>query len=1024
MRLKKHNPALLSSVELVKQFVVRKNDLDILIKTIRENTDRKANQHIMFIGSRGMGKTTLVMRAVVELHNIKTLNDNWFPVVMAEESYVVGNAGEFWLEAILRLAESLGDNELNNIHNKLLDEIDNKVLYEKALKTLLDFADKQGKRLIIFAENLNMLFDDKQLNENDGWLLRETLINEPRIMMVATATSRFDQIDNIQQAMFELFAVRELKALSLNECKNIWNMVTKSEVSERRIRPIEILTGGNPRLLVILSAFAANNSFKRLIEDLVALIDDHTDYLKSNTENLPPLERKVFVSLADIWEPATAKDIAKLTRLNVNSASTQLTRLVKRGAVVVQRVEGRKKYYQLAERLYNIYHQMRRRGGQSDRVKTAVKFMISYYEEDTLCHMVNSISKECVQLTEDERCDHFKVLEGLIIESKDPRIKKRLIHSIEPEMFNFYDKTPKLRLFREEMYDEKRNLIEQKKRHFSNPINKKKLDFIQKDASSVTLLAKFIKRKPGIIEKALLNIKNGVNSKLKNDYLIEFAKIYFNTNNDKKLKLDQLNENDSKCIYEELIKLGNEFEDNNQFKEANETLKNATKLEPMIGKAWNIFGRILTKQKQLPKAEKCYKKAIELEPENAETCRTYAMFLSNQRKKYDEAEKYYKKSLELKPDNAENFRTYAIFLSHERNDYNKAEDYYKKALELEPSNVMCYWTYAHFLSYRRNDYDKTEEYSKKAIGLERKEYDKAEEYYKKAIDLEPENLNIFAEYCLCLIHQKKYKVAQKICKDKFIFNTKIDNCEYNIGYLFFSLGWFDYSIQVFENILTNDPDDGDLYINIGYISLITGFFEKAKTSFEKASEFLPEGGRNIFTTANLGLVLCKAGQIDEALQHLNKAMADISADNVGASEFNAIVCLCLQLNLTDYYPNAEQWINLARESNPGRSDYAHTHACILAELGKWDKAIEAIREFMENDKFASNFVSDITAFFIKAAKAGHAKKSLEILNNSPSSKYLEPLIVALQKHLGQQTNAPLEVYEVAKDIVAEIIKES
>lgn len=113
MKFKKHNPALLPPSEVVKQFVARKNDLEILIKTIRENTGRNSNQHIMFVGPRGMGKTTLIMRAVVELHNIEVLNDNWIPVVMAEESYVVGNAGEFWLEAILRLAENPENKELN-----------------------------------------------------------------------------------------------------------------------------------------------------------------------------------------------------------------------------------------------------------------------------------------------------------------------------------------------------------------------------------------------------------------------------------------------------------------------------------------------------------------------------------------------------------------------------------------------------------------------------------------------------------------------------------------------------------------------------------------------------------------------------------------------------------------------------------------------------------------------------------------------------------------------------------------------
>ncbi len=970
MRLKKHNPALLPPAELIKQFVARKNDLDILIKIIQENIGRKANQHIMFIGSRGMGKTTLIMRAVAQLHNIKTLNDYWLPVVMAEESYVVGNAGEFWLEAILRLAERLESYELDNIHNKLLDESDNKILYEKALGALLDFADKHKKRLIVFVENFNMLFNDKQLNEKDGWLLRETLINEPRIMMVATATSRFDQIENINLAMFELFAVRELSPLSLNDCKNIWNLITNSKVSERRIRPIEILTGGNPRLLVILSSFAANNSFKMLIEDLESLIDDHTDYLKSNTESLPPLERKVFVSLADIWEPATAKDIGKSTRLNVNSASNQLIRLVKRGAVVVQRVEGKKKYYQLAERLYNIYHQMRRRGGQSGRVKTAVKFMINYYEDDKLCHMVNSISKECVKLTKGERRDHLEALDNLIDGCNDPEMKKRLISSLEPEIFNCHDKSPGLRLLRKETCDEQSNSTKQKVGYGATPI-KGEFGYYQNEDSNLTQLAGFIKRKPGIIEKALREINNCSNSKLKNNYLTKLAEFYFNKDNENKQMPDQIKEDDSGGIYDNLVKLGAEFEENGQFDEAKQALEEATTIDPAVGDAWSSLGRNFAKQKQLKKAETHYTKAIDLDPDNA---------------------RYY--------------YAYAIFLTTAKTEYDKAGEYFQKSVNLEPQNVNNLVAYAVFLTYIR------------------KEYVKAEEYFKKAIDLAPHNTYIYSGYCLWHIYQMKYDLAQEMCKDMFPSRSEIYNCESFWGRIFYLLGRFDYAMQLYENVLTNAPNNWYSYNSIGCLYLITGSLEKAKTSFSKALDLSPAGDKDTLINANIGLVLGKFGQFEEALQYFNKAMANFSIDNAKWDEVDAIVRLCRQLNLSDYYLKAEKWINLAREASPGHSGYAHTHAVILAELGNWDKALEAIEEFLENDKFASHFVGDITAFFIHATRAGHAGKSLELLNNSPSSQHLEPLIVALQKHLGQQTNAPLEVYEVAKDIVAEINKES
>ncbi|MDM8516754.1 AAA family ATPase [Desulfobacterales bacterium HSG16] len=449
MKLRKYNPALLLDSQLIEQFVARKNDLEILLQTIRNNIGSSSNQHIMFIGPRGMGKTTLVLRAMAEVRRKKTLNEAWYPIVMAEESYLVGSAAEFWLEAILRLSEDLKDRDLEKTHARLLEELDNKILYDKALDVLLDFADKQGKRLIVVAESFNMLLGE-QIKDSEGWILRETLINEPRVMMVATATSHFDQIENIKQPMFELFAVRELLPLSLSDCLNIWELVTEKKDNERRIRPIEILTGGNPRLLIILSSFAANSSLKELIEDIIALIDDHTDYLKSNTESLPPLERKAFVALADIWSPATARDIAKVTRLSVNQASTQLTRLEKRGAVVVQRKEGRKKYYQLAERLYNIYHQLRRRGSQSSRVRTAVKFMIDYYEERELQFMVNTISTESLDLGPDEREDHFLALEHILKSFNESQIQKRLIASIHPGVFECSDFSSSLKMLQQE----------------------------------------------------------------------------------------------------------------------------------------------------------------------------------------------------------------------------------------------------------------------------------------------------------------------------------------------------------------------------------------------------------------------------------------------------------------------------------------------------------------------------------------------------------------------------------------------
>ena len=65
-RLMKYNPAFLSEDKLVRDFVVRHEELEIVTGVIRENTG-DSNQHVLIIGSRGIGKTTLALRAVAEV---------------------------------------------------------------------------------------------------------------------------------------------------------------------------------------------------------------------------------------------------------------------------------------------------------------------------------------------------------------------------------------------------------------------------------------------------------------------------------------------------------------------------------------------------------------------------------------------------------------------------------------------------------------------------------------------------------------------------------------------------------------------------------------------------------------------------------------------------------------------------------------------------------------------------------------------------------------------------------------------
>jgi len=398
VKLIKHNPMFLSETELEASFVVREAELCSLLRIVREN-DAPTNQHVIVIGTRGMGKTMLVRRLALAIRKDGLLGRKWYPVVLSEEIYDVAGEGELWLRVLERIAMQEREAKRDHLrwlqrYETLRKEMDGKRLKVQALAALSEFATERCAKILVVVENLQMILGE-QSGINDAWDLRQTLLNNPEVMLVATATMRFGEIMNADKANYELFREITLAPLPTDDCRVLWRYLTGEELADERIRPMEILTGGSPRLLAILADFAKGRSLAELMDDLVILIDDHTTYFKANVESLPPMERRVFVTLAEIWAPAEARQVAERCRLGVNTASAMLKKLVGRGAVAEAGKVGRKNLYQIVERLYNIYHLMRLSGVEADRVRAMVRFTVPLYgKERVACALA------------DEACSH------------------------------------------------------------------------------------------------------------------------------------------------------------------------------------------------------------------------------------------------------------------------------------------------------------------------------------------------------------------------------------------------------------------------------------------------------------------------------------------------------------------------------------------------------------------------------------------------------------------------------------------
>ena len=382
--IKKYNPGFLTDEQVIESFCVRTNELETIVESLRESTSNSSS-HSIVIGPRGSGKTHLLRRVAAEVNRNDALAE-FFAVIFAEESYEVSSCGEFWLECLYHLSEQAPDHERGNLnltYEDLRTETNDRTLTERCLGSLLDFADRHQKRLLLVVENLNMLFND-MVDSNVGWQLRKTLQTEPRIVLLASATSRFDEIDNPDCAMYDLFRAVTLRPLVTDECQTLWQTVSGTDSPPEAVRPLEILTGGNPRLLSIIATFGAGQSLRELMYSLLDLVDDHTEYFKSHLEALPPQERRVYLALARLWRPSTTKEIADQSRIDTNRCSAFLKRLSQRGIVTNAGGTARRPHYYLTERLYNIYYLLRRGAGANNLVKALIDFMICMYSPSSL----------------------------------------------------------------------------------------------------------------------------------------------------------------------------------------------------------------------------------------------------------------------------------------------------------------------------------------------------------------------------------------------------------------------------------------------------------------------------------------------------------------------------------------------------------------------------------------------------------------------------------------------------------------
>jgi DNA-binding MarR family transcriptional regulator len=366
----KYNPRETPQAELEATFVARQPVLEDLLRDLRERANAPTNQHALIIGPRGIGKTNLLLMIRYAVGSDEALANAYIPLQTAEEEYSIASLRDLFAKILSLLIEKEPDSKLVAAIETIEAEEDDEHAAERAIEAARAYANHAGKKLLLLADNLHLILDEQISDDAELGRLRDVLMNDSFLVLIGAAPTYFKEVSGHERPFFNFFRVIELDDFSAEQMTELLRrraeqddnrtLLEHMDEAESRVKAIHHLTGGNPRLGLMLYQLCTAGELPEVRTAVHALLDDVTPYYKHRLEALAPQGRRVLDTFARLGRPATPTELAEETRLSVNQINAVLQRLKERGFVTVGPQKRRKKtYYMVSERLFRIWHQMR-----------------------------------------------------------------------------------------------------------------------------------------------------------------------------------------------------------------------------------------------------------------------------------------------------------------------------------------------------------------------------------------------------------------------------------------------------------------------------------------------------------------------------------------------------------------------------------------------------------------------------------------------------------------------------------------
>jgi hypothetical protein len=364
-------PSLLDGDTLEQLFVAREADLDRAVARIADAANRSVLKHTMFVGPRGAGKTHLIS------------------LIKHRASRMPGHGKRFAISWLEEDPYSVFDFDS----------------FVAAIDANRDAPPAAAPALtIVLAENFDRILD--RLGEEGQRRLRARIERRSDLLLVVTAVRPNRRHLSAQSApLYGFFDITELPPFTLGQAIAMLKRSAAVDGDEAlarrldepptraRLAAIQQLAGGQPRMWATFSAGLTIDRVGDLPSILITQFDELKPYYQQQLDRLSTNELKAVLTLLDADRAMTVTEISAATGIDKHSLAPTLRGLVphwleQRTGYLMQFVDGRRQYYQLAEPMARVFHQVNRAKGTP--IRMVVDFLTAWYSRDEISRSADS----------------------------------------------------------------------------------------------------------------------------------------------------------------------------------------------------------------------------------------------------------------------------------------------------------------------------------------------------------------------------------------------------------------------------------------------------------------------------------------------------------------------------------------------------------------------------------------------------------------------------------------------------------